>query len=268
MANRYPEKIPFYQIDAFTSQAFGGNPAGVCMLTHWLDDKVMQAIAAENNLSETAFCVPVEGRFLLRWFTPGVEVDLCGHATLATAWVLFNRLGYQHDTLRFETRSGELTVTRQGEELCLNFPAKHAVATDTPPGLAAALGITGSIAGVWKSDDLVVLVEDKAVIAELKPDFKALAAFDTRGVVVTAADDEFDFVSRWFGPRVEVNEDPVTGSAHTFLAPFWYERTGKRQLLAQQGGSRKGELRCHVLDDGRVELFGKARLTVEGHFYL
>ncbi|MFP8442359.1 PhzF family phenazine biosynthesis protein [Citrobacter braakii] len=260
--------IPFYQVDAFTSQPFGGNPAGVCPLTEWLPNAVLQAIATENNLSETAFFVPFEEGYHLRWCTPAVEVDLCGHATLAASWVLFNKLGYQQETISFHTRSGLLTVSKNGDELCMDFPAKSAIKIDTPDGLLAALGITDGVIGVWKSDDLIVLVDDKTIIDGLNPDFNKLAVFDTRGVIVTAADNQFDFVSRWFGPQVGVNEDPVTGSAHTFLAPFWAARTGKNVLTAQQGGKRKGALRCVVRDDGRGELHGFARMTIEGIFQL
>jgi PhzF family phenazine biosynthesis protein len=260
--------IPFYQIDAFTSQPFGGNPAGVCPLTEWLSDDLLQAIATENNLSETAFFVAVEDGYQLRWCTPAVEVDLCGHATLAASWVLFNKLGYEKEAIRFHTRSGVLTVSKIGDELCMDFPAKSATEIDTPTGLLEALGINGGVIGVWKSDDLIVLVDDKTIIEGLTPDVNRLAEFETRGVIVTAADNQFDFVSRWFGPQVGVNEDPVTGSAHTFLAPFWAARTGKNVLTAQQGGKRKGELRCAVRDDGRVELYGCARMTIEGVFQL
>ena len=260
--------IPFYQVDAFTSQPFGGNPAGVCPLTEWLPDDVLQAIAAENNLSETAFFVPVEEDYQLRWCTPAVEVDLCGHATLAASWVLFNKLGYEKEAIRFHTRSGVLTVSKSGDEFCMDFPAKSATEIDIPDGLLEALGINAGAIGVWKSDDLIVLVDDKTIIEGLTPNFNRLAEFDTRGVIVTAADNQFNFVSRWFGPQVGVNEDPVTGSAHTFLAPFWAARLGKNVLTAQQGGKRKGELRCVVRDDGRVELHGSARMTIEGIFLL
>jgi len=257
-------KIPFYQVDAFTTKLFEGNPAGVCPLTEWLADDVLQAIAIENNLSETAFFVPTEEGYHLRWFTPGVEVDLCGHATLAASWVLFNKLGYTEEKIRFHTRSGLLVVSKSGDEYGMDFPKKTAASIDTPAGLLEALGITGDIVGVWESDDLIVMVDDKAIIEELSPDFNALNVFDTRGVIVTAADDHFDFVSRWFGPQVGVNEDPVTGSAHTWLAPLWAERLDKTELTAQQGGARKGTLRCVLREDGRVELYGAARMTIEG----
>lgn len=260
--------IPFYQVDAFTSQPFGGNPAGVCVLDEWLSDETLHAIAAENNLSETAFFVPVKDGYHLRWFTPAVEVDLCGHATLAASWVLFNKLGYSGASIRFNTRSGLLVVSKHGDEFGMDFPAKTPEPIETPAGLLEALGMTCDAVGVWKSDDLIVLVDDKAIIEGLSPDFSKLNAFKTRGVIVTAADQQVDFVSRWFGPQVGVNEDPVTGSAHTWLAPFWAERLGKKVLTAQQGGARKGTLRCVVRDDGRVELFGSARMTIEGVFTL
>ncbi|MGY6036897.1 PhzF family phenazine biosynthesis protein [Aeromonas sp. AE23HZ002T15] len=268
MKNSGVTRLPFYQVDAFTSLPFGGNPAGVCPLETWLDDEVLQAIAIENNLSETAFFIPVADGYHLRWFTPGVEVDLCGHATLAAAWVLFNKLDHAGECIRFHTRSGLLTVTRSGQEYCMDFPAKTATRITPPAGLLASLGIDEGVVGVWQSDDLIVLVNDRQIIDRLAPDFNTLVRFDTRGVIVTAADERFDFVSRWFGPQVGVNEDPVTGSAHTFLAPFWAERTGKRELIAQQGGARKGTLRCIVRDDGRVELYGEARMTIEGSFLL
>ncbi len=150
----------------------------------------------------------------------------------------------------------------------MDFPAKAVTQITPPSGLLASLGIEEGIVGVWQSDDLIVLVDDRQIIDRLAPDFNTLVQFDTRGVIVTAADERFDFVSRWFGPQVGVNEDPVTGSAHTFLAPFWAARTGKKELIAQQGGARKGTLRCLVRDDGRVELYGEARMTIEGFFLL
>lgn len=268
MTNNKPNTIPFYQVDAFTTEPFGGNPAGVCPLTEWLSDKTLQAIAAENNLSETAFFIPVEGGYHLRWCTPAVEVDLCGHATLAASWVLFNKLGFTGEVIRFFTRSGVLEVSRHGKEYCMDFPAKQMVPIETPAGLLAALGISDGIVGVWQSDDLVVLVENKTIIDGLSPDFNALKVFKTRGVVVTAPDEEFDFVSRWFGPQVGVNEDPVTGSAHTFLAPFWANRLGKFTLSARQGGVRQGALRCVIRDNGRVAIYGSARMAIEGIFSL
>lgn len=268
MNTNTPLTLPFYQVDAFTAQPFGGNPAAVMPLREWPDDSVLKAIAAENNLSETAFFVPLDDGFHLRWFTPAVEVDLCGHATLAASWILFNVLNYPGETLRFSTRSGLLTVRREGDELCMDFPTKMLRPIDEPPGLLAALGLSEGVEGLWQSDDIVVLVNDKAIVDALTPDFNLLAAFNTRGVIVTAPDDEFDFVSRWFGPQVGVNEDPVTGSAHAWLAPFWAKRCGKNSLRAQQGGARKGTLRCVMREEGRVALYGQARLMIEGAFRL
>ncbi|KAA8996742.1 PhzF family phenazine biosynthesis protein [Affinibrenneria salicis] len=256
--------IPFYQVDAFTDTLFEGNPAGVCPLNEWPSDELLQNIAKENNLSETAFLVKTDTDYALRWFTPAVEVDLCGHATLAAAWVLFNKLAYPGAEIRFATRSGTLTVSRHNDELCMDFPARRIEPIAEPAGLLAALGIQHGVEGIWKSDDIVVVVNDKTIIDRLTPDFNRLALIDTRGVAVTARDDQYDFISRWFGSQVGVNEDPVTGSAHTFLAPLWAERLGKKTLRARQGGKRKGTLRCTVLDNGRVALYGQAVLAIEG----
>lgn len=272
MQNHNANSIPFYQVDAFTSRPFGGNPAGVCPLTQWLSDEMLQAIAIENNISETAFFVPEEDGFHLRWFTPGCEVDLCGHATLATAWVLYNKLGYTGESARFHTRSGVLTVTRHGEEYCMDFPVTRPEPTAITPNLTESLGISeNDIIGVWKAPDIIVLLRDKATIDTMEPDMNKLVQIKTRGVVCTAQganDEPFDFISRWFGPQVGVNEDPVTGSAHTWLVPLWSTLLDKTEFYAQQGGARKGELRCVLRDDDRVELHGSARMTIEGRFFL
>ncbi len=256
-------QFDLYQVDAFTAAPFGGNPAAVVPLQAWLPDETLQRIAEENNLSETAYFVREGDVYELRWFTPAVEVDLCGHATLASAYVLFEQLNAQEDVLRFSTRSGELRVRRTGDRLAMDFPAKAPQAEDFPPGLLQALGLPAAQA-LYRTDDYLVVIEDEAVIDSLKPDFAALAAFDVRGVAVTAPSAHFDFVSRWFGPRVGVNEDPVTGSAHTSLAPYWAQRLGKRELTAQQGGARKGQLHCEVLDKGRVVISGQAALYLRG----
>ncbi len=231
-------KLDIYQVDAFSQHPFGGNPAAVCPLTEWLSDAQLQNIAAENNLSETAYFVPRDDFYELRWFTPTVEVDLCGHATLAAAWVLINALADAPDVLRFATRSGELRVTREGDELAMDFPAKAPQACEPPAGMLSALGIER--AEVFGTDDYIVLLDDEAQVAALTPDFARLKGLPKRGIAVTAKSARFDFISRWFGPNVGVNEDPVTGSAHTSLAPFWAERLGKTSLSAEQGGTRKG----------------------------
>ncbi|WAM52799.1 PhzF family phenazine biosynthesis protein [Vreelandella venusta] len=237
--------IDLYQVDAFASKPFEGNPAAVCPLEAWLDDTLLQAIATENNLSETAFFVPTESGYHLRWFTPSVEVDLCGHATLAAAWVIFNVLGDSAETLAFETRSGQLLVQRDGDELAMDFPAKVVEPLAMEAEVKAALGIN-EIEELLISDDIVVVVNDAQLIESLTPDMQQLKHLPGRGIVVTAKGSDVDFVSRWFGPKVGVEEDPVTGSAHTSLAPFWARKLGKRQLTARQGGARKGALSCEI----------------------
>ncbi|KRP62533.1 PhzF family phenazine biosynthesis protein [Pseudomonas trivialis] len=258
-------KLDIYQVDAFSQHPFGGNPAAVCPLTDWLPDEQLQNIAAENNLSETAYFVPRGEHYELRWFTPTVEVDLCGHATLAAAWVLFHALAGAPPELRFATRSGELRVTRHGDELAMDFPARQPERCEPPAGLLSALGIEH--AEVFGTDDYIVLVDNEAQVAALAPDFARLKGLPKRGIAVTAKSTEFDFISRWFGPNVGVNEDPVTGSAHTSLAPFWAARLGKSQLTAEQGGTRKGQLRCE-LEGERVIISGKAVLYMQGTIYL
>ncbi|MBR9923938.1 MAG: PhzF family phenazine biosynthesis protein [Gammaproteobacteria bacterium] len=237
--------IDLYQVDAFASKPFEGNPAAVCPLEAWLDDTLLQAIATENNLSETAFFVPTESGYHLRWFTPSVEVDLCGHATLAAAWVIFNVLGDSAETLAFETRSGQLLVQRNGNDLAMDFPAKVVEPLAMEAEVKAALGIN-EIEELLISDDIVVVVNDAQLIESLTPDMQQLKHLPGRGIVVTAKGSDVDFVSRWFGPKVGVEEDPVTGSAHTSLAPFWARKLGKRQLTARQGGVRKGALSCEI----------------------
>ncbi|KIP98823.1 MULTISPECIES: PhzF family phenazine biosynthesis protein [Pseudomonas] len=260
-------QLDIFQVDAFSSEAFGGNPAAVCPLQAWLPDEALQRIAAENNLSETAYFVRSGEVFELRWFTPAVEVDLCGHATLAAAWVLFEQLGESRDTVRFSTRSGELRVRRDSGRLAMDFPAKQPEAAAVPPGLLQALGLE-RIDALYRTDDYLVVVENEAIVAALNPDFVALTEFDVRGIAVTAPSHRFDFVSRWFGPRVGVNEDPVTGSAHTSLAPYWAGRLGKRRLSAEQGGARKGRLHCEVLDSGRVIISGHGALYLRGTIFI
>ncbi|UDF33078.1 UNVERIFIED_ORG: PhzF family phenazine biosynthesis protein (plasmid) [Roseateles sp. XES5] len=255
-------KLKIQQIDAFSDKVFGGNPAAVCELVEWLPDSTLQAIASENNLSETAYYIRKgPGQYDLRWFTPGVEVDLCGHATLATAFAIFSSGKAEGELLRFGTRSGELRVRRSGQGLSMDFPLTRPRPIETPEGLFEALGVTSG--AVLDADDYIVVVENEAIIDELTPDFNALNAFPKRGIAVTAPGATFDFVSRWFGPRVGVNEDPVTGSAHTWLAPYWAERLGKAVLRARQGGKRRGALTCEVSGD-RVILTGNAVLYLTG----
>ncbi|AIA75170.1 PhzF family phenazine biosynthesis protein [Vreelandella sp. 21] len=258
--------IDLYQVDAFASKPFEGNPAAVCPLETWLDDALLQAIATENNLSETAFFVPTESGYHLRWFTPSVEVDLCGHATLAAAWVIFNVLGDSAETLQFETRSGQLLVQRDGNELAMDFPAKVVEPLAMEAEVKAGLGIN-EIEALLISDDIVVVVNDVQLIESLAPDMQQLKRLPGRGIVVTAKGSDVDFVSRWFGPKVGVEEDPVTGSAHTSLAPYWAKKLGKQQLTARQGGARKGALSCEIEGDrviikGRVAPYLKGVITL------
>ena len=261
-------QLEIFQVDAFSAEPFGGNPAAVIPLDSWLPDAVLQRIAEENNLSETAYFVRNGECFDLRWFTPTVEVDLCGHATLASAYVLFEQLGEQTQVLRFNTRSGELRVSRGTDGLLsMDFPAKQPQVVDVPAGLLEALGLRAAKA-VYRSDDYVVVIDDAALIDTLTPDFVALSAFDVRGIAVTAAGRGFDFVTRWFGPRVGVNEDPVTGSAHTSLAPLWADMLGQTTLSCEQGGARKGQLQCQVPGNGRVIISGRAALFLRGLVYL
>ncbi|MBT2787759.1 MULTISPECIES: PhzF family phenazine biosynthesis protein [unclassified Halomonas] len=254
--------IDLYQVDAFASKPFEGNPAAVCPLEVWLDDALLQAIATENNLSETAFFVPTETGYHLRWFTPAVEVDLCGHATLAAAWVIFNVLGDSSEILQFQTRSGPLLVKRKDDELAMDFPAKTLEPLAIRAEVAAALGGI-EIEEMLISDDIVVVINDVSLIESLAPDMQQLKQLPGRGVVVTAKGYDVDFVSRWFGPKVGVEEDPVTGSAHTSLAPYWARRLGKQTLTARQGGARKGTLSC-ILEGERVIIKGRVAPYLKG----
>ncbi|WP_447527911.1 PhzF family phenazine biosynthesis protein [Vreelandella sp. TE19] len=259
-------QIALYQVDAFATKPFEGNPAAVCPLDTWLDDSELQAIAAENNLSETAFVVPLEAGYHLRWFTPSVEVDLCGHATLAAAWVIFNELGDTRDVLHFETRSGVLIVRREGQALAMDFPAKTLAPFDHHDEVAAVLGGI-ELEALLIADDIVAVVRDAAATETLEPDMQLLKKLPGRGLAVTGQGEEVDFISRWFGPNVGVEEDPVTGSAHTALAPYWAERLGKPLLTARQGGARKGELGCTVQGErvvikGRVAPYLKGMITL------
>jgi PhzF family phenazine biosynthesis protein len=248
-------KVPYYHVDAFTCRLFGGNPAGVCLLERWPADWVLQSIAAENNLSETAFLVPQQTGFHLRWFTPTVEVDLCGHATLAAAYVLFFERGYRGDTIEFASASGVLKAIRREALLELDFPARPPVPWPEPKPLAEALGRTP--ASVHKARDFLAVFETQEDVLTLQPDQSRLSQLDAFGIIVTAPGQDCDFVSRFFAPRAGVPEDPVTGSAHCTLIPFWAERLGKTKLLARQVSRRGGELHCR-LDGSRVAIAGAA----------
>ena len=256
-------KIPIYQVDAFTNERFKGNPAAVCPLDNWLPAAAMQNIAAENNLAETAFVVAAGENFEIRWFTPTVEVDLCGHATLASAYVLFNELGFSGDQINFIShRSGPLSVTKNGSILALNFPVDSL--TELPLKPEVAIGLSQTPRAVFKGKtDYLFVYDSEAEILALQPDFVALKAHAVRGIIVTAPGETTDFVSRFFGPACGVNEDPVTGSAHTTLTPYWASILGITELTARQLSQRTGDLTCNLMGD-RVEIAGEAVLYLKG----
>ncbi|GEO08519.1 PhzF family phenazine biosynthesis protein [Segetibacter aerophilus] len=257
--------LSIFQVDAFTSKLFGGNPAAVCPLESWLPDEVMQKLAAENNLSETAFFVKEGEGFHLRWFTPEYEIDLCGHATLATAFVLFNYLHFEKEVIKFQTKSGMLEVRKKNELIELNFPSRMPQPCHAPEALLK--GINFPPLKVLKSRDYFLVYEDEALIKQIVPDFNYLNRLDTIGVIITAAAKEVDFVSRFFVPNSVIGEDPVTGSAHCNLIPYWAKELNKTTLTAKQLSSREGELFCE--DKGeRVTMAGNAVLYLKGEFYL
>ena len=256
-------RLPMYQVDAFTDSLFGGNPAAVCPLDAWLPDATMQAIAAENNLAETAFFVRDGADYALRWFTPTVEVDLCGHATLASGHVVFSFLEPKRDRVSFRTvKAGTLTVARSGDMLVMDFPAMPPEPREPPAGLLAALG--GAPREVLGARDCLVVYDTAAEVAALEPDLAALGKIDCWAVIVTApGDNGIDFFSRFFAPAQGVPEDPVTGSAHCTLVPYWAKRLGKMEFEARQLSRRGGTLRCALKDD-RVSIGGKAVTYLEG----
>jgi predicted PhzF superfamily epimerase YddE/YHI9 len=253
-------KIKQYQVDAFATRAFEGNPAAVCPLQSWLDDDLMQAIAEENNLSETAFFVPSDKGFQLRWFTPLKEVDLCGHATLAAAHVIFEKLGHAQAVITFETRSGDLFVKRMGPLLEMDFPACPPIPCALPDLLAEGLGRRPT--AVLAGDDYLAVFDGEATVRAITPDQALLSQLDLRGIIVTAPGTEVDFVSRFFAPKFGIPEDPVTGSAHCELAPYWASKLGKSRLSARQVSKRGGNLTCEVSAD-RVLLSGGAVTFME-----
>jgi PhzF family phenazine biosynthesis protein len=254
-------KIPLYQIDAFTSHVFRGNPAAVCPLEGWLDDQVMQAIAQENNLSETAFFVKEGEGYHIRWFTPVAEVDLCGHATLASGFVILNYLDPTINEVSFRSRSGPLSVVREEGLLSMDFPSQPPQSCSPPGGLLDGLG--REPLEVSCSEDYFVVFASERDIRGLNPDMGTLKGLDLRGVIVTAAGDKVDFVSRFFAPSLGIDEDPVTGSAHCALTPYWSRRLGKNELHAYQVSRRGGELFC--IDRGdRVTISGSAVRYMEG----
>lgn len=258
-------KLDIFQADAFTSRPFGGNPAAVVPLDVWLPDDVMQNIALENNLSETAFFVRQDDGYELRWFTPTFEIDLCGHATLATAFVLFDQLGATDPVLRFHSKSGLLTVERDGDKLVLDFPSRPAAPAVAPKGLISAIGREPT--EIYRSRDYMLVYESEDDIRSMSPDFSSLAEIPTHAVIVTAPGERSDFVSRFFAPEAGINEDPVTGSAHCNLIPYWADKLGKTEMFARQISSRGGEIYCKNAGD-RVKIGGNAVLYLKGEIYV
>lgn len=256
-------KIKLYQVDAFTDAVFAGNPAAVCILQEWLPDAVMLKIALENNLSETVFIVPSGDEYLIRWFTPGTEVALCGHATLAAAYVLFNCEGYTGSVIRFQSKkSGLLPVSRNGDLLSLDFPADPPVIVGMTEDFKACFNLLPLKALKGKTDLLLVYGSEEEIM-DLQPEFNLISKLDARGVIVTAPGNKVDFVSRFFAPQVGVPEDPVTGSAHTLLIPYWAERLGSKALHAKQLSARGGDLYCEFRGN-RVTISGRAALYLTG----
>jgi len=248
-------KLPLFQIDAFTTCLFGGNPAAVVLLEKWLPDEVMAAIAAENNLAETAFAIPGGDEIPLRWFTPTVEVDLCGHATLAAAYVLFRHLTPSTNRLTFATGSGNMVVTADGDLLTLDFPARPGAPVEISDQSVAALGARPR--ELYLARDLLAIFDSENEVKNLRPDFARVAALDAFAVIVSAPGETADFVSRFFAPGAGVPEDPVTGSAHCTLIPYWADRLGKSGLSAKQLSARGGDLACRLVGD-RVLISGQA----------
>src|SRR6478736_3367103 len=254
--------IKIYQVDAFAEAMFTGNPAAVCPLDKWLPDETMQNIAMENNLAETAFYVNEKEGLRIRWFTPNIEVDLCGHATLATSFVLFHHENHKGDKIVFNSRSGPLTVTKAGEVLTLNFPLDTINEVPSLPILEKGLGAKPLKTFKGKTDYMLVF-DSEDMIRKMNPDFKLIGTVDTRGIIVTAKGNSVDFVSRFFGPQSGIDEDPVTGSAHTSLTPYWASVLNKTEFTALQLSKRLGKLKCKLLGD-RVEISGTAKLFLTG----
>jgi PhzF family phenazine biosynthesis protein len=258
-------KIPFYQIDAFSGHVFSGNPAGVCLLDTWLEDAILQSIAAENNLSETAFLVRQGQHYDLRWFSPLMEVDLCGHATLASGHVIFEFVDPDATRVEFKSKSGMLSVQKKDHLLFLDFPSRNPSVCERPKDIGKILGAEPS--DVLCARDLMAVFDDEDIIRSMSPDFEAIAQMDWFALIVTAPGKTSDFVSRFFAPRVGIPEDPVTGSAHCTLIPYWSNRLGKKDLHAFQHSKRGGELFCTDMGD-RVAIGGRAVTYLTGQIFI
>ncbi|AXI02159.1 PhzF family phenazine biosynthesis protein [Aquirhabdus parva] len=260
-------RMPIYQVDAFTTQQFKGNPAAVMLMSHFWDDEILQAIAAENNLAETAFLVADGADYRLRWFTPNVEVPLCGHATLASAAVVMERLEPGRQEVIFHSASGPLRVNKTAMGYVLNFPARPSECIPTPTGLAEALGVA-PVEVYSNAFNYMAVLESVEILKSLTPDMAALARLDRNGVIVTTLGDEtFDFISRYFAPAKGIPEDPVTGAAHCMLVPYWAKRLAKNEFRAYQASKRGGEVLCRLVGD-RVELEGACVFYLEGEVSL
>jgi PhzF family phenazine biosynthesis protein len=254
--------MDIYQVDAFTNQLFKGNPAAVIPLNEWISDALMQTIAEENNLSETVFYVPKNKQFEIRWFTPTCEIDLCGHATLAAAHIIFSVQNFTDNTIIFSSKSGILTVKKNEDWYTLHFPSETIEEIETPTALTEALGvkILKTYKGKWK---IVCVLENEATVKNLQPNFSKLTELDYSGIIVTSTGVSTDFVSRFFAPKIGINEDPVTGSAHTILIPYWAKKLNKNNLTAMQVSKRTGFLKCTNLENS-VEMSGQAVTYLKG----
>jgi PhzF family phenazine biosynthesis protein len=262
-------KVRIYQVDAFTGKLFAGNPAAVCILDSWLDDTLMQSIANENNLSETAFAVQKGKTFEIRWFTPTTEVDLCGHATLATAYIIFNILNYPDSQISFYSpRSGVLSVEKKEDMLYLDFPTDIIKTVEEKQYEIIENCIGTKVIALFKGKiDYIAVIENEKRLRVLVPNLSEVSKLDSRGLIVTAKGDEVDFVSRYFGPQCGIDEDPVTGSAHTSLLPVWSKKMNKNRLIAKQLSKRGGLLECEIRGD-RCIIGGQARLYLIGEIFL
>lgn len=259
-------KLTLYQVDAFTNKLFGGNPAAVIPLQEWLPENLMQLIAMENNLSETVFFVPSADKdadFDIRWFTPAVEINLCGHATLASAWVLFNMLGFKKSRINFHCKSGKLSVEKRADVLLMDFPAwKPEKIDDYPEEILKALNIPELVA-VYKNRDLLVELQSEEMVKNCNPDFTLLKSIGEKVIITAPGNNEVDFVSRFFAPVAGIDEDPVTGSAHSQLIPFWGEKLGKKKMFAKQLSPRGGDIWCGLWGD-RVSISGQCKFFMKG----
>ncbi|NVK17334.1 MAG: PhzF family phenazine biosynthesis protein [Methylocystaceae bacterium] len=254
-------RLPLFHVDAFAIRPLEGNPAAIVPLDHWLDDETLLNIARENNLSETAFFVPNETGFHLRWFSPTTEIPLCGHATLASAYVIFNELGYNKDLIHFETLSGELIVLKKDDDIIMDFPTKAPKPCTIPDGLEEALGV--KIKETYQNHFVLCVTHREADVKNAKPDHKALSRIKPGEFILTAKSQTYDFVSRCFAPAHGLEEDPVTGAAHCVSAPYWADKLGKATLRARQVSKRGGDVTC-VLKGNRVELMGRCALFMKG----